>query len=55
MADKMAFDRAKKAALGKALRAMFKRLQARPVPDRLTTAVDQLEAAAAKPPRKKTG
>ena len=47
-------DRVKTAALNKALKAMFNRLRARPVPDRLMSVVEQLEAA---PPteRKKAG
>ncbi|HEV2531747.1 hypothetical protein [Phenylobacterium sp.] len=53
MAKKAATDRAKKAALDKALRGMFGRLQGRPVSDRLMSIVDQLEAAD-RPPLKKT-
>jgi hypothetical protein len=49
MSDK---DRAKKKALDKALRGMFGKLQARPVPDRLASVVDQLDAAEAKPLKK---
>lgn len=53
-------DRAKKTAakkqeLGKALRGMFRRLEDRPVPDRLMSVVDQLEAAAEPKPLKRTG
>lgn len=46
--------RAKKTALNKALRGMFKRLEDRPAPDRLTSVVDQLEEAET-PPRKRSG
>jgi len=52
MATKSASDRAKKTALEKALRGLFGKLQARPVPDRLMSIVDQLEDQA---PLKKTG
>ncbi len=45
-------DQAKKQALEKGLRGMFGRLQARPVPERLISVVDQLEAAEAPPPKK---
>ena len=55
MADKPSGDRAKKEALGKALRGMFRRLEDRPVPDRLAAVVDQLEAAAEPKPLKRTG
>jgi hypothetical protein len=44
MATKSASDRAKKAALDKALRGMFGRLQMRPTPERLISIADQLEA-----------
>ncbi|MDE2486300.1 MAG: hypothetical protein KGO51_02790 [Alphaproteobacteria bacterium] len=54
MASKSQSDRAKKNALDKALRGMFGKLQARPVPDRLVSIVDQLDAATT-PPLKKTG
>ena len=54
MAGERSNDRAKAAALTKALRTMFNRLQARPAPEKLISVVDQLEAA--KPqPRKKAG
>jgi hypothetical protein len=53
MAAKTVTDRAKKAALDKALRGMFGRLQGRPVSERLLSVVDQLEAAD-RPPVKKT-
>jgi hypothetical protein len=46
--------RAKKTALNKALRGMFKRLEDRPVPNRLTSVVDQLEEPPP-PPRKRSG
>jgi len=45
-------DRAKKQALEKALRGMFGKLQARAVPDRLMSVVDQLDAADRKPLKK---
>ncbi|MDB5476043.1 MAG: hypothetical protein JWP49_1554 [Phenylobacterium sp.] len=48
-------DRAKKTALAKALRGMFGRLQARPIPERLMSIVDQLDAADRAPPLKKSG
>lgn len=54
MASKTGKDRAKQAALDKGLRGLFGRLQARPVPDRLMSVVDQLEAAEAPAPLKKT-
>ena len=48
--------RSKRAAtLDKALRGMFKKLEARPVPEHITTIVDQLEAADHDKPRKKSG
>jgi len=53
MAAKTVTDRTKKAALEKALRGMFGRLQNRPVSDRLMSIVDQLDAAD-QPPAKKT-
>jgi hypothetical protein len=53
MAAKTVTDRTRKAALDKALRGLFGRLQNRPVPDRLLSVVDQLEAAD-RPPAKKT-
>jgi hypothetical protein len=43
MARKTAADGEKVSALNKALRGMFKTLQARPVPDRLNSVVDQLD------------
>jgi hypothetical protein len=52
MATKSKSDRAKKAAVDKALRGMFGRLQARPVPDRLMSIVDQLDAPDPAPLRK---
>ena len=42
-------------AVDKALRGMFKRLEARPVPDHISTIVDQLEAAEQEPAKKKSG
>ena len=54
MASKTAKDRTKLAALEKGLRGMFGRLQGRPVPDRLMSIVDQLDAAD-QPPLKKAG
>jgi Anti-sigma factor NepR len=54
MASKSATDRAKKTALEKALRGMFGKLQNRPIPDRLMSIVDQLDAAD-QPPLKKSG
>lgn len=52
MATKTGTDRARKDALGKALRGMFGKLQARPVPDRLMSIVDQLDAAEPAPLKK---
>jgi len=52
MASKTAKDRGKMAALEKGLRGMFGRLQGRPVPDRLMSIVDQLDAADASPVKK---
>lgn len=46
----MASDRAKKAALTEALQSMFRRLKARPAPERLLSIVEQLDAAASPPP-----
>jgi hypothetical protein len=54
MRKKKASDREKKAALDKALRGMFGRLQMRPTPDRLISVVDQLEEQSALPLKKKT-
>jgi hypothetical protein len=53
MAAKTVTDRAKKAALDKALRGLFGRLKNRPVSDRLLSLVDQLDAAD-QPPAKKS-
>ena len=53
IADDMTDERAKRAALTKSLRSMFKRLQARPTPERLLSAVGQLESCETPPPRKK--
>ncbi|MDB5494319.1 MAG: hypothetical protein JWP86_1656 [Phenylobacterium sp.] len=47
-------DRAKKTALDKALRGLFGKLQARPLPDRMMSVVDQLDAAD-QAPLKKSG
>lgn len=38
-----------KQALDKGLKAMFRALEARPLPDRLRSVVDQLDEGAAKP------
>ena len=46
----MASERAKKAALTEALQSMFRRLKARPAPERLLSVVDQLDAPARPPP-----
>jgi hypothetical protein len=54
MARKSDSDRAKRTALDKAMRGMFKRLEDRPLPDRLTSVVDQLDDAAPAP-RKRSG
>jgi hypothetical protein len=54
MGKKKASDREKKAALDKALRGMFGRLQMRPTPERLISVVDQLEEQAAAPLKKKS-
>ncbi len=43
-------DRA--ATLGKGLRAMFRALQNRPIPDRLRSVVDQLDEGEPQPERK---
>jgi hypothetical protein len=43
MASKSTADRTRAEALGKALRGMFKALEARPAPDRLRSVVDQLD------------
>jgi hypothetical protein len=51
---KKASDREKKAALDKALRGMFSRLQMRPTPDRMISVVDQLEEQANAPLKKKS-
>ena len=55
MAKSSASDRGKKAVLDKALRSAFARLQNRPIPDRLMSVVDQLEAADPAPKLKKSG
>lgn len=56
MARKSGSDRKRKAALQKALRAMWERLQARATPERLSSVLDQLEEPARdKAPRKKSG
>jgi hypothetical protein len=54
MARKTASDRAKSTAIDKALRGMFGKLKNRPIPDRLMSIVDQLDAADP-PPLKKSG
>ena len=43
MAPKTAADGPKASALNKALRSMFKALEARPLPDRLRSVADQLD------------
>lgn len=54
MATKTKKDRAKAAALDKALGSMFGKLQARAVPDRLVALADDLEASLSeRPPLKK--
>lgn len=52
--EKAVADRAKKTALDKALRGLFGKLQARPLPDRMISIVDQLDAAD-QAPLKKSG
>jgi hypothetical protein len=47
-------ERDRKTALGRALRAMFRRLEDRPVPERLKSVVDQLETPEPAP-RKRSG
>jgi hypothetical protein len=47
MARKTAADGQKASALSRTLRGMFKSLEARPVPDRLRSVVDQLDDGAA--------
>jgi hypothetical protein len=42
-------------AVDKALRGMFRRLEAKPVPDHIATIVDQLEAAENQPLKKSSG
>lgn len=54
MANTSTTDRSRRAALDKALRGLFGKLQARPVPEHLMGVVDQLDAAA-RPPVKKAG
>ena len=49
--SRTAADRTKTKALDAGLRGLFGRLEARPVPDRLMSIVDQLDAA--EPPRRK--
>lgn len=52
----MTADRKKADALGKALNAMFRMLQNRPVPDRIRSVVDQLdEGPDATRPQKRQG
>jgi hypothetical protein len=45
-------DGARKRALDQALRGLFGKLEARPVPDRLTSVVDQLDSADQRPVKK---
>jgi hypothetical protein len=45
----------KAAAVDKALRGMFKKLEARPVPEHISTIVDQLEAGDQTPLKKTSG
>jgi hypothetical protein len=52
MATKVGTDRAKKSALDKALRGLFGKLQARPLPDRMISIVDQLDEADGAPLKK---
>jgi hypothetical protein len=52
MARKTAVDREKREALDKGLKAMFRNVEQRPVPEALRAVVDQLEAARA-PRRRK--
>ncbi len=51
---KIVTDRAKRTALDKALRGLFGKLQARPLPDRMMSVVAQLDAAD-QAPLKKSG
>jgi hypothetical protein len=55
MAGKSGPDREKSRALGKGLKAMFRALEKRPVPERLEFVLDQLVQDAAFIPVKKTG
>jgi hypothetical protein len=55
MAKTSTTDRARKQALDQALRGMFGALQARPVPNRLTSIVEQLEAGDLPAAKKKAG
>lgn len=45
----------KAAVVDKALRGMFKKLEARPIPDHISTIVEQLEAADQTPLKKSSG
>jgi len=51
----MATDRKKVEALKAGLRALFRRLESRPVPDRLRSVVDQLDEGDQAAETKKTG
>lgn len=53
MANKSSTKRARREALDKALRAMFGKLEGRPVSDRLKSVVEQLDAA--ERPQRKAG
>lgn len=52
MVRKTAGEREKRKALDKGLKAMFRTLEQRPVPDAVHAVVDQLEAARAPAPGK---
>jgi hypothetical protein len=55
MAPKNSANGKKAVALDQALRGMFRKLEARPVPDHISGIVDQLEATAQPEPRRKSG
>lgn len=55
MAPKAPAREKRATALDNALRGMFKKLEARPVPDHISTIVDQLDAAEDDKSRKKVG
>ncbi|MDB5427040.1 MAG: hypothetical protein JWR47_1308 [Phenylobacterium sp.] len=52
MARKSAGDRAKRQALDKGLKAMFRAVEQRPVPDRILSVAEQLDEGAADPAKK---